>query len=635
MSTKSQKKLFSLFYITLCVVFISFMNTQVYAASVTLNPIADKFIDNGTSVWDVGDQLYIPGHAIHWIGTDTSVPSDDAKSVTKFDLSSIIGTVSGAVFRIHIPAINASPSGSAVFGSTNLGIYQSSDDSWTETDTSIPPHSTVIASDTIVAGHSGTWREYNISSFINTEYAGDKVATIVMKGASPDGNQFAYYCKEDSTYAPQLVITYTNSSPTNINLSANSIAENSTNGTTVGNFSTTDPDSGETFTYSLVAGVGSGDNASFSITGNQLKTNTALDYETKTSYSIRVRVTDSHNNNYERSFTVNVTNVNEAPTNISLSNNSVSENVPLGTTVGTLTATDPDSGATFTYSLAAGAGDADNDSFVIAGSSLRSDTLFDYNTKSSYGIRIRVTDNGGLYYEKSFTINITEVDTTPPTVSALSPADGAGNVAVNADLVITFSENVVKGTEGNITIKKTIDDNTVDEIDVTSANVSVSNKTVTISHKTLAINTGYYVLITPGAFKDTAGNDYAGISNKGTWNFTTMNDTTPPTVTNTALSSGDVLRPDSMLIVEVSDEAGTGINPSSIVVSFGGVTSTGSNVITGGKLYHLIKLTLAHETTGALTVTIEDYAGNSTTATLSNITWENERKGFGFGRLDD
>lgn len=230
----------------------------------------------------------------------------------------------------------------------------------------------------------------------------------------------------------------------------------------------------------------------------------------------------------------------------------------------------------------------------------------------------------------SFTVTI---DTTAPDLSSVSPANGAGNVAVNADLVITFSENVVKGATGKITINKTIGEIPVVEIPVTSSDITVSNKTVTISHDTLEKNTGYYVLITPGTFKDAAGNDYAGISNKETWNFTTTNDTTPPTVTITA-PSGNVLRADSMLIVEVSD-AGAGINPSSIVVSLDGVTSTGSNVITGGKLYHLIKLTLAHGTTGTLTVTIEDYAGNSTTATLSDITWENERKGFGFGRLDD
>ena len=57
-------------------------------------------------------------------------------------------------------------------------------------------------------------------------------------------------------------------------------------GTTIGGLSTTDLDSGDTHTYTLVSGTGDTDNASFSISGANLLTNTALDYETKNSYSI-------------------------------------------------------------------------------------------------------------------------------------------------------------------------------------------------------------------------------------------------------------------------------------------------------------------------------------------------------------
>src|SRR5204863_154599 len=84
-----------------------------------------------------------------------------------------------------------------------------------------------------------------------------------------------------------------NDAPTDISLSSSSVAENQASGTTVGTFSTTDPDAGDTFTYALVAGTGSTDNGSFSITGNTLKTSASFDYETKNSYSIRVRSTDA------------------------------------------------------------------------------------------------------------------------------------------------------------------------------------------------------------------------------------------------------------------------------------------------------------------------------------------------------
>jgi len=38
--------------------------------------------------------------------------------------------------------------------------------------------------------------------------------------------------------------------------------------------------------------------------------------------------------------------------------------------------------------------------------------VFDYETKSSYSIRVRTTDSGGLYFEKQFTITINDVTET-------------------------------------------------------------------------------------------------------------------------------------------------------------------------------------------------------------------------------
>ena len=95
-------------------------------------------------------------------------------------------------------------------------------------------------------------------------------------------------------------------------MSSTSIAENSAIGTAVGTLSATDPDSGDTFTYSLVSGSGDTDNASFTVDGTSLKTAVALDYETKNSYSIRLNVNDG-NDFYAKSFTITVTDVNESP----------------------------------------------------------------------------------------------------------------------------------------------------------------------------------------------------------------------------------------------------------------------------------------------------------------------------------
>ncbi|BAU41028.1 cadherin domain-containing protein [Leptolyngbya sp. O-77] len=225
-----------------------------------------------------------------------------------------------------------------------------------------------------------------------------------------------------------------NQAPTAIALSPNNVDENVPVGTTVGTFTTTDPDTGDTHTYTLVSGTGDTDNASFTIVGNQLRLAVSPDFETKDSYTIRVRTTDSGTLFFEQSFTININNVNEAPTALILSETDVDENVPVGTTVGTFSTTDPDTGNTFTYSLVSGAGDTDNASFTIDGNALKLAVSPDFETKNSYTIRVRTTDNGTLFFEQSFTITINDIAETPvnqaPTAIALSTNSVDENVPV-------------------------------------------------------------------------------------------------------------------------------------------------------------------------------------------------------------
>lgn len=98
------------------------------------------------------------------------------------------------------------------------------------------------------------------------------------------------------------------------------------------------------------------------------------------------------------------------PTNINLSAVTIRENNAIGATIGTLSATDTDVNDTFTYSLVNGTGSTDNASFTIAGTSLNAGIVFNALTKSSYSIRIRAIDAGGLSFEKTFVI-IVIVDT--------------------------------------------------------------------------------------------------------------------------------------------------------------------------------------------------------------------------------
>ena len=212
-----------------------------------------------------------------------------------------------------------------------------------------------------------------------------------------------------------ITVNDSNESPTNIGLTSSSINENVTVNTIVGVLSTTDVDSNNTHAYTLVSGIGDSDNNVFTIVGSDLKITSSPDYETKSSYSIRVRSTDQGGLFFDKVITITVNDIQEnvAPINISLSASAIDENNALGAVIGTLSSTDSDNGDSHTYTLVTGAGSDDNASFSIVSNQLKAAVIFDYEIKSSYTLRIKTTDTGGLNYEKSFTITIGNVNETP------------------------------------------------------------------------------------------------------------------------------------------------------------------------------------------------------------------------------
>ncbi|OQW33699.1 MAG: hypothetical protein A4C66_04015, partial [Nitrospira sp. HN-bin3] len=229
-----------------------------------------------------------------------------------------------------------------------------------------------------------------------------------------------------------ITVTAVNDTPTDLSLSANQVAENAANGTTVGTVSGTDPDAGDTKTYSFTDSAG-GRFAINSSTGVITVANSSLlDYEAATSHSVTVRVTDAGGLTYDETFTINVTNVNETPTDLSLSANQVAENAANGTTVGTVSGTDPDAGDTKTYSFTDSAGGR----FAINSSTgeitVADGSLLDYEAATSHSVTVRVTDSGGLTYDETFTINLTNVNETPTDLSLSSNtvAENAANGTV-------------------------------------------------------------------------------------------------------------------------------------------------------------------------------------------------------------
>ncbi|MBK7656937.1 MAG: hypothetical protein IPJ18_19850 [Betaproteobacteria bacterium] len=107
------------------------------------------------------------------------------------------------------------------------------------------------------------------------------------------------------TAQASLSVTAVNDTPTDIALSNGSVGFRRHNAT-VGTLSSTDVDTGDTFTYSLVSGTGSTDNALFNFSGNTLRANDASALTAGTC-AIRVRTTDSGSLTFEKAITLTVT----------------------------------------------------------------------------------------------------------------------------------------------------------------------------------------------------------------------------------------------------------------------------------------------------------------------------------------
>jgi uncharacterized repeat protein (TIGR03803 family) len=105
---------------------------------------------------------------------------------------------------------------------------------------------------------------------------------------------------------------------------------------------------------------------------------------------------------------------NSTPTDLLLNKNSINENLPPGSTLGQLTATDEDNDANiFSLETSDGISDADNSSFEIVDNELKTLQSFNYEEKSVYSIFVRTTDSFGETFEKGFLITVNDINEAP------------------------------------------------------------------------------------------------------------------------------------------------------------------------------------------------------------------------------
>ncbi|MDF1635623.1 cadherin domain-containing protein, partial [Mycoplana sp. MJR14] len=215
--------------------------------------------------------------------------------------------------------------------------------------------------------------------------------------------------------------------------------ENTPIGTVVGTVAASDPD-GLNSNINLAVRLGSASFLKYEAATGNLIVNGPIDFEALGgSFDIEIRVRDAESNTDAHVFTVNVNDVNEAPADVTLSNTTVSESARTGSTVGTLSATDPE-GQALTYTLASGEGD--NGMFMLK-----------TNTDGSISVILR----SPLDYEGASAVNgaydlVVDVsdgtNTTRQTITIQSTDDPfTVSAAPTGKTYMSVVENVEAGTE--------------------------------------------------------------------------------------------------------------------------------------------------------------------------------------------
>lgn len=170
---------------------------------------------------------------------------------------------------------------------------------------------------------------------------------------------------------------------------------------------------------------------------------------------------------------------NSAPTDIALSNMSVDENSVAGE-VGTLSATDADSGDTFTFTT-------DSDRFSIDGTtlSLAEGVSFDFETEDSVTVSITVADAAGATFSKDLTIDVNDLLDTYKFASKFN--DGESSVSYTGQIARHAMIAELNHYIGNV-LKDELDDGTLTSRDEVLAKLDYYFRTTEEQYDGFALN---------------------------------------------------------------------------------------------------------------------------------------------------
>ncbi|TWU56569.1 Cadherin domain protein [Rubripirellula tenax] len=158
--------------------------------------------------------------------------------------------------------------------------------------------------------------------------------------------------------------------------------------------------------------------------------------------------------------------VNQAPTDIAISNSTVNENTNTasGFSVGVLSATDADSSTPFTWAVVGG---ADQARFSIGGASnnqlMLTDGVLDYEAKASYEVDVRVTDSSGNPFVETLTISVIDINEAPTVSLSVATTLLAEDTDTTSAIVVS-SITVTDDALGTNTLTLSGDDASLFEI---------------------------------------------------------------------------------------------------------------------------------------------------------------------------
>ncbi|MFO0943819.1 MAG: hypothetical protein U0930_24040 [Pirellulales bacterium] len=135
-----------------------------------------------------------------------------------------------------------------------------------------------------------------------------------------------------------------------------------------------------------------------------------MNFESKSSYTVRVRSTDQGGLFTEKALIINVTDTNEEPTDISLAPSTIAENAGTNATIGTLSTLDPDAPIPSPIRWLLERVIQTTLRLIYQARHSELQAAWNFESKSSYTVRVQSTDQGGLFTEKVLIINVTDTN---------------------------------------------------------------------------------------------------------------------------------------------------------------------------------------------------------------------------------